>query len=171
MTAGKLKPKAPRTVTARETQLGDAVVAMLKAAMPAETVVRSDIPVEELENFTQRRIYVFVAGYSDVEVVTKTTRKAEAPVAVMFAELYRDPATADSTGPVPNAWTDERRGTVAQLYAILNRTGVKKATRLLGSFWPETCDLATPIDLGRLDTQKVFWSLIEVAYREFRKEG
>lgn len=160
-----------RTVTARQVQLGDAVVAMLAAALPSETIVRTDIPVEELAGFTERRVYVFVAFYTDVLRVSKRVVIAEAPVAVLFAEMYRDPAKSDVTGPIPTAWVDERRGAASELHAILNTTGVKKASRLLGAFWPETCEPTTPVDLVRLDTQKVFWSLTEVAYREFRREG
>ena len=143
---------------------------MLEAALPTEAIVRTDIPVEDLADFDERRIYVFVAGYSDAARIARSMNIAEAPTAVLFAEKYDPAASADPSGPIPLNWVDARRDTTAALFALLNATGVKQATRLMGSFWPETCALTTPVDLTRLNQQKVFWSLVEVSYREFRKD-
>lgn len=157
-------------MAAREVELADAVVELLATAMPGESIVRTEVPVEDLVEFDQRRTYVFAGGYEDVARIGRRRVIAEAPIAVLFAEHFTDPASREPTGPVPTDWSDERRALVADsIFAVLNETGVRKADRLLGSFWPETCRLTVPVDLTRLDQQKVFWSLTEVAYREFRE--
>ena len=90
---------------------------------------------------------------------------------MVTAVRYEMAAQASQDAPVPKEWLDDQLGWVdVNIYGYLNDR-VKVKDRLLGSLWPETCRYLDTLRYSEPDlvTDKLLWSVVEVAYREGRK--
>lgn len=111
-------------------------------------------------------IRVFGVGYSTAERITRRHVHREYRVAVEVWEQYEEPQQAGTAGPVPTEWLDERVEWVqANVFEVLDGLGLEIEDRLLGAFWPQTCEVPVLYDEDRLHAG-IFRSVVEVAYRE-----
>lgn len=149
-------------------KLADEVRAMLADELPEPArVSRSYTPDLDRKNLTGRLVWVIPAAYLDAARVARKRVHTGNKLAVVVAERYEEPAQADPDEPVPNEWVDERVDWVkAHVFDLLNNTGIEQADRLLGRFWPHTCEQSIVFDVDKLGHEKTFWSLTEVEYRE-----
>lgn len=153
----------------RVQEVCDEVRAMLADQLPEPaSVSRAYSPSVDRKDFSGRTIWVVPAAYMDAQRLARKLVHKGVKVIVVVAERYESPAQSDPDEPVPNEWVDTRVDWVEEhVFDLLNETGVHDpAGRLLGRFQPWSCEVTVVFDAERLNTDKVFWSLIEVEYRE-----
>jgi hypothetical protein len=148
----------------------DAVAALLAAGLqPSEPdrVRRAYVPVLDRSDFAGWRVWVYPAGYRDRDRLTRGTVRKEVRVAVEVEVKYDLPGSDDEAGRVPPEWVDGQVAWVeADVYGLLNETGVRASDLVGGRFRAEACEVTGVLDPGRLHGDKVFASLIEVTYSE-----
>lgn len=157
---------------AHSDDLADAVVTLLQAAITTnlpQELKRAYAPREKVRDMQGKFVFVFCDGR---QTLTRLTRGAnflrEFKVVVTVEELYSDPAAGDSLELVPEDWIAERKTWVQNnIFATLNEAGLDPASRVAGSFWPNRCEITNEMDMGLLKEDKIFYSQVEIDYREF----
>jgi hypothetical protein len=148
-------------------ELRDVIGDMLPPAAQVDRVYDPDVfSLDWPEN--TRRVWIFPTSEEDVERLTRRRVLTEYGFDLAFGSKYTDPAQAADTGTVPNLWVDNECGWVRQnVYTPLNDR-VRKRDRIIETAWPQSCRIAMKFDPERLRT-KVFWSVVQVTFREERE--
>jgi len=141
-------------------EVADAVVDKINTAWAPvgnDSVSREYLTPIEVENIIGRKVYVFAADYSD-EWETRSENLSSYTIALIVAERCQD------AGQPSKTWLDERVKFVNEkVWDVLSdvRTG-----RLLdNTVWPQTAEVLV-YDVPLLNEKKLFWSEIEISYRE-----
>ena len=146
---------------ARIIEVCDAAVDLIVAALdnPTDaTVSREYLPDVDAETITDRLVYVFPDGYSQVETNTRSQDLDEYRVVVLTVERY------ESAGTPPKAWIDARVLFVQQkIYETLSDA---RTVRLLDTIWPEVAEVTVAYDPEELRERKLFWSEAVFTFRE-----
>jgi hypothetical protein len=123
---------------------------------------------DKLIELDGKRIRIFPEAYGDAERLARRRIAKEYAIIVTIEEPYLEPAQAGDDGPVPLDWIDERVDWVEEnVFDPLNESHVREADGLLlDSLRTQTCEVTVVYDPGRIDQEKLFWSMIRVAYRE-----
>jgi hypothetical protein len=123
---------------------------------------------DQLETLDGKRVRVYPAKYGDAERLARYRVMKEYAVAVVAEVPYLAAASPDPAGAVPPAWVDDQVGWVeANIFDPLNTAFVHAEDGLLlGALTCWTCAVTVVYDPVRLAEEKLFVSIVEVAYRE-----
>ncbi len=114
------------------------------------------------------KVRVYPVSYFEAQRYARKRVENAYKLAIATEKAYASPAATLVNGRVPEAWVAEAVAWVAQyVYDLLNTRGVQdRALALLGVLRPETCETTLVYDEEKLDELKVFYSVVEVEYRE-----
>jgi hypothetical protein len=145
----------------------DFLAGVIQAA-PPDTVEGAYAARDQLETLDGKRVRVFPAKYGDAERLARWRVMKEYTIAVVVEIPYTAAASPLAVGAVPPAWVDQQVGWVeANIFDPLNTTFVHAADGLLlDSLTCWTCTVTGVYDPVRLAEEKVFVSILEIAYRE-----
>ena len=105
---------------------------------------------------TGRKVYVFPSEYA-TENVARGFEQGDYAFALVVAEKYEE------QGQPSDAWTDERVEWCESLLALLSNP----ASRLLdNALHPQDAAVTTVCDIEELTARKLFFSVLNVTYRE-----
>lgn len=104
---------------------------------------------------TGRKVYVFPSEYAR-ENVARGREQCDYAFALIVAERYEE------QGQPPDSWTDERVEWCESLLEHLDTPG----NLLLSSLWPQEAAVTTVFDLEELSARKLFFSVLNLTYRE-----
>ena len=149
---------------ARSDDLCEAVKTLIETAAagdPPDSIALAYAPEADRIAMTGLSVYVFSMPPTTVGNVSRAKALREYKVAVVIVERYAS-AAANAIEAVPAEWIQERKSWVEEfVYDTLN----PKDTRPL-DMWPNRCEITTDVDFTQLQTNKIFWSEVEVDYRE-----
>ena len=143
---------------------------LIEPAAP-DTIKHKTASIDRLEDWEGKRVRVLDNGFDDVERIARRRVIKEYRVVVVCEQPYLEAALSTTDGPVPQAKIDQWLTWVkVNVYDPLNEAFVRKADGplLLNALWTHTCMMEPPgYNPARLNQEKVFVSIIELAYREF----
>lgn len=151
---------------ARISEVADGAAAVIQTAWvpvaPNAVSVEYELPVREsnVQQLVGRKVFVFEDGYGNVGVTSRGTDLNEYRIKVVCAELF------GTAGRPTKAWCRERVKFVAE--KIVDSLDFTRETdgRLLNSLWTESINVESVYVAEILGEHKVFWSEIEIAFRE-----
>lgn len=145
---------------ARLIEVADAVTDRIEATLddPASTTVSREYTLDiKAASVTGRLVYVLPGGVENQGPANRATDYDHYKIGVVVVERYT------GTGPAPKEWLDARLLWVES--QIWNRLQDVRQGLLLGCLWPQLSNwLAYDYDLLR--EKKLFWSELEITYRE-----
>lgn len=109
----------------------------------------------DTKTHTGRKVYVFPSDYT-TENIARGFEQGDYGFTLIVAEKYEE------QGEPPDAWTDERVEWCESLYQLL----ADPEALLLSSLWPQEAAVTTVFDLEELSARKLFFSVLNVTYRE-----
>jgi len=133
-----------------------AKIAALTGKPPGTTASREYLTPLKLDALRGTNVYVFGAGYSVVGPGNRGEDLNEFRVALIVIAKFPDP------GAATKSWLDEQAKLVRDLVREL---ADPRADFLLGTLWPHTADVMA-YDVAALSEKNLFWSEVEIAYRE-----
>lgn len=128
---------------------------------PADGIEQGFAPEHKRIEMTGRYVYVFALPPTTVGQLTRAKELREYKVAIVVVERYADPAAGGEVEAVPEDWIKTRKTWVSDyIFSTLNPKSVRPL-----SMWPNRCEIVTDVDFANIQN-KIFWSEIEVDYRE-----
>jgi len=156
---------------ARITEVCGGVLAKLvEVITPAapDQVEAAYAATDVLETLDGKRVRVYPVKYGEAARLARYRVHNEYTVAVVVEVPYLAAASAGSDGAVPPAWVNDQIAWVeANVYGPLNTSFVHAEDGLLlDALTCWTCAVSVVYDWQRLAEEKLFVSIVEVAYRE-----
>lgn len=145
-------------MAARIVEVRNALAAAIRAwdtpshADEVLTPWRFDLDTKAL---TGRKVFVFPSEYA-VENIARQAEQASYSFVLVVAEKYEE------QGQPGDAWVDERVLWCEGLLQLLD----DPEALLLGSLWPQESAVATVCDIEELTARKLFFSVLNITYRE-----
>lgn len=149
---------------ARTDDLCEAVKTLIETAAagdPPDSIELAYAPEADRIAMTGLAVYVFSLDPTTVGNVTRKKEMREYKVSVVIVQRYAD-AAESGIEAVPEAWVQEKKSWVEDfVYSTLNPRTVRPL-----DMWPNRCEITNLVDYAQLRTNKIFWSEVEVDYRE-----
>lgn len=137
------------------------LLATASAEYPPGSLEQGFAPELERISMSGTSVYIFSLPKTTVGAVSRAKELQEYKVAIVIVERYTE-AAADDEEAVPEEWLQDRKSWVEDyVFDVLNSKGMRPL-----SMWPNRCEWTTDVDWQQLRSNKVFWSEIEVDYRE-----
>jgi hypothetical protein len=147
---------------AKTIEVADAVVERIVSRLddPGSATVEREYVVDEkidLPAGSGRKVYVLPFGLENQGPASRAADVKDVRIGVLVAERY------SGQGKAPAEWCDVRTRWVES--QIWDRMQDPRQRLLLGRFWPQLSNWLV-FEPNKLRDQKVFWSEIEVTFRE-----